>query len=110
MACKPTSIDPSCTISSAIKRIIMSPSHCICGNLSKKPAMMFAANAIKAIDIANQIESKAMFPCDAHATARTLSKLMDRSAIIMVKIALETVTFTRLLSREFHSDCIRISL
>ena len=75
------------SISSAVKRMMKSPSHCMEGYFSSILAIHPEATTMRMIDMMRPIPRLMIFPWLAPATARTLSSDMATSAIIMVLIA-----------------------
>jgi hypothetical protein len=71
--------------------------------------MKFDAIAIKIIETISQIQSATIFSFAAHATAKTLSKLIETSAITISIIELKNVT-AFLTFQSSCPSCILISL
>ncbi len=82
-----TFVKPFSSISRAVKRIINSPSHWIDGYFSSILAIHPDATTMRMMETISQIPRFTTFPWLAPATARTLSRDIAISAMIIVLIA-----------------------
>ena len=98
---------PFSSISSAVKRMMKSPSHWIDGYFSRSLAMYPDATTMRMIDTTSPIMRFTIFPWLAPATARTLSSDMATSAMMIVLIASENPV--ALLPPSSWCSCARIS-